>query len=85
MPPMNEPSVPLRPLGYVNKKILESAGDMGVPRVQKAAPTAVKEFNLSSSRPGSARKKVDVPDDSTRPLYSSFGAKAGAATFAEGG
>ena len=79
---MNEPSVPLRPLGYVNKKILESAGDMGVPRVQKAAPTAVKEFKLSSSRPVSARKKVDVPDDNTRPLYSSFGAKSGASTFA---
>ena len=80
---MNDTAKPLRPLGYVNKKILESAGDLGVPRVQKAAPTAVKEFNLSSSaRPTTARKKVDVPDDSTRPLYSSFGSKAGAAKFA---
>ena len=58
----------------VNKAILESAGDMGVPRVEKRAPTVHKEFALStSSRPSSARGKVEVHDEMTKPLYSSFG------------
>ena len=61
MPPMQEPSIPaLRPLGHLNKKILESAGDLGVPRIQKKQGTSFKAFNLSSSRPSTARKKVSV-------------------------
>jgi targeting protein for Xklp2 len=35
-----------RPL---NRKVLDSAGDFGVPRVQRAAPTQVHEFQLSAS------------------------------------
>ena len=60
----------------VNQKILQSAGDIGVPRVVRKAPTVPKEFALSSAtpRPESARKKVDVPDELSRPVFSSFGA-----------
>ena len=69
------PSGPLRPLGFVNKKILDSAGDLGVPRVVKKASTVTKEFALSSARAKttSARKTVEVADELTRPVYSSFG------------
>ena len=33
----------------LNRKVLESVGDMGVPRVQRPAPTETHEFNLSST------------------------------------
>lgn len=60
----------------VNPKIMQSVGDLGVPRVVRKPPTVAKEFTLSSSsRPNSARKKVAVPDELTRPVYSSFGSK----------
>ena len=71
-----------RPLGYVNRAILDSAGDLGVPRVQKKPATAPKEFALSSARPSTARKQVDVPDESNRPLFSSFGSTSARGTFA---
>ena len=62
-----------RPAGYINKKVMESAGDMGVPRIAKKAPTMTREFALSSARSTSARKQVDVPDELSRPVFSSFG------------
>ena len=66
--------MPLRPLGFVNKKIMESSGDLGVPRITKKAPTVAKEFNLSAREKSStARKTVVVPDEMTRPVFSSFG------------
>jgi len=54
----------------VSQKILDSCGDLGVPRVQKKSPTKAKEFALSS-----ARKRVaeDAPHDELKPIYSSFG------------
>ena len=33
----------------LNRRVLESAGDLGVPRVQRPAPTKFEEFNLSQS------------------------------------
>jgi len=57
----------------VNQKILQSAGDLGVPRVTPRPTTTTKEFQLSGSKPTSARRKVEVPDELNRPLYSSFG------------
>lgn len=33
------------------KRVLESAGDLGVPRVPRAAPTAIAEFRLSRATP----------------------------------
>jgi hypothetical protein len=56
----------------VNKKVMESAGDLGVPRVVKKAPTVQREFNLSATRPTSARGKLDVGDELKTPLFSSF-------------
>ena len=57
----------------VNKKIMESAGDLGVPRVAKKAPTVPREFNLTS-RPTSARTKKPEPEEKAeKPIYSSFG------------
>lgn len=32
----------------VNRRVLESSGDMGVPRVQRPPPTEVEPFNLSA-------------------------------------
>lgn len=55
----------------VPTKVLESAGDLGVPRVQKKAPTQPKEFNLSS-RPTSARRAAEPSWQQEAPLYSSF-------------
>ena len=40
----------------VNKAILESAGDLGVPVVRKKPTTVVKEFALTSAR---SSKKVE--------------------------
>ena len=40
----------------VNKKVLESAGDLGVPRVAPKKLTVVKEFNLTARQPASARE-----------------------------
>ena len=58
MPPLepmdDKATKPLRPAGFINRKIMESAGDLGVPRVVKREATKVKPFNLSS-RPASAR------------------------------
>jgi hypothetical protein len=33
----------------LNRRVMESAGDLGVPRVQRPAPTKFEEFNLSQS------------------------------------
>jgi len=53
----------------IDKRVLESAGQLGVPRVEKRQTTKVQEFQLSSSMtPRSA--KVAAPES---PLYSSFG------------
>lgn len=57
-----------RPL---NKAVLESAGDLGVPRIQKRDPTKPKEFSLSSS---TRTKPAATDKDQEKPLYSSFGA-----------
>jgi len=54
----------------VNKAVLESAGDLGVPRVVKREVTSVKEFALSSTRP---KPKPAAAPEQERPLYSSFG------------
>lgn len=55
----------------VNRKVLESAGDLGVPVIRKKAPTVPKEFALTSQR----GKKVEPSwvRDMEKPLYSSFG------------
>ena len=55
----------------VNRAVLDSVGDLGVPRVAKRDLTKVKEFSLSSS----ARSKAPpAPShEIERPLYSSFG------------
>ena len=42
----------------VNRKVLESAGDLGVPVIRKKAPTVVKEFALTSAR-STGSKKVE--------------------------
>ena len=57
-----------RPL---NRKIMSSAGDLGVPRVIKAKPTMIKPFSLSE-RPSSARGPPKPSHEIERPLYSSF-------------
>ena len=49
-PTTNANALKARPAGYINKKIMESAGDLGVPRIVKKAPTTTKEFSLSSAR-----------------------------------
>ena len=58
----------------VNKAVMESVGDLGVPRIIKKAPTTVKEFSFASRPP--ARKKEaqldPVINQMARPLYSSF-------------
>ena len=51
----------------VNKKVLESVGDLGVPRVQKKAPTVVKEFNLTArAAPSSAREEAHKPVEGSK-------------------
>ena len=54
----------------LNKKVLESHGDMGVPRVQRPPSTKPTEFNLSTSMRGEARKKDDDElSTSSAPAY----------------
>lgn len=53
----------------ISKAVMESAGDLGVPRVQKKEATKVKEFKLSGTR---ARTPKDATVDE-QPLFSSFG------------
>ena len=52
-----------RPL---NRKVMESAGDLGVPRITRAAPTAVKEFKFGTTSTREAPEEVAVP------VFSSF-------------
>lgn len=49
----------------VNRKVIDSAGDFGVPRVQRAAPTQVQEFHLSASNatPKPAAKDASSASD----------------------
>ena len=54
----------------VNAKVMQSAGDLGVPRVVKRAPTQVSEFKLSASRPST---KAAPSAEAEKPVYSSFG------------
>ena len=64
--PGHQRSFKARPL---NKRVMESAGDLGVPRIARAAPTAVSEFKFGTS----VRK--EAPEKSKEvelPLYSSF-------------
>ena len=56
-PTTNANALKARPAGYINKKIMESAGDLGVPRIVKKAPTTTKEFSLSSARSGTTARK----------------------------
>ena len=56
----------------VNKKVLESVGDLGVPRVLKKAPTTVKEFSFASRAPARKTPVDPVANSMSRPLYSSF-------------
>ena len=56
----------------VNKKVLESVGDLGVPRVLKKAPTTVKEFSFASRAPARKTQVDPVANSMSRPLYSSF-------------
>jgi len=51
----------------VDPKILNSSGDLGVPRVAKAPPTKSREFSLSVSN---RTTKVQAPSET--PLFSSF-------------
>ena len=59
----------------VNRKVLDSVGDLGVPRVEKRKTTVAKEFSFSS-RPSSARAKPQPSEHEGRPLFSSFGKAA---------
>lgn len=52
----NHPKFKARP---VSKRVLESAGDLGVPRVQRPAPTQPTEFNLSHANRGSSTARSD--------------------------
>ena len=64
--PGHQRSFKARPL---NKRVMESAGDLGVPRIARAAPTAVSEFKFGTSVRKEApekSKEVEVP------LFSSF-------------
>ena len=49
------PSFKARPL---DKAVLESSGDLGVPPAVKRSPTVVKEFNLSK-RPSKSNKGIE--------------------------
>jgi len=49
----------------VSKKVLESAGDLGVPRVQRAAPTQVQEFRLSTSNAKRDNLNMSAASDHT--------------------
>jgi len=60
-----------RPL---NRKILDSAGDLGVPRVAKKVATVAQPFKLSS-RPAKEPPKPSHELQKERPLFSSFNVK----------
>ena len=59
----------------VSRRVLESAGDLGVPRVQRRNPTEPKEFNLSQTRLPSARR-APADDDSASDAGSTQSAPA---------
>lgn len=48
----------------LNKKVLESAGDLGVPRVQRPAPTQFAEFSLST-KARADEKAASAPNSKT--------------------
>ena len=57
----------------VSRKVLDSAGDLGVPRVEKREPTQPTEFNLSASM---HKEKKPVDDDAASDAGSTHSAPA---------
>ena len=68
-PGHQRPSFKARPL---NKRVMESAGDLGVPRIARAAPTVVNEFKFSTPRGRAAPAKSEEVEV---PVFSSFASK----------
>ena len=67
--PGHQRSFKARPL---NKRVMESAGDLGVPRIARAAPTVVNEFKFSTS----ARRAAPAKSEEVEvPVFSSFASK----------
>lgn len=67
-------SVPKFKARPVNRKVMESAGDLGVPRVKRTAPTALKEFSLSTSSRSRTEREAD--DDASSDAGSTASAPA---------
>ncbi len=65
-PGHQRPPFKARPL---NKRVMESAGDLGVPRIARAAPTVVNEFKFSTPRGRAAPAKSEEVEV---PVFSSF-------------
>ena len=59
----------------VSKAVLESAGDLGVPRVKKCAPTQPKEFLLSTSYRRAAKGDDDAASDAGSTASAPVGGK----------
>lgn len=66
-------SIPKFKARPVSRKVLESVGDLGVPRVQRPPPTKPREFMLSGSRTARSYRPDDDDDDkhstSSEPAY----------------
>ena len=68
-PGHQRPPFKARPL---NKRVMESAGDLGVPRIARAMPTVVNEFKFSTPRGRAAPAKSEEIEV---PVFSSFASK----------